>query len=401
LAKSFLKKNVYKLEKIVLKDMEISYNENEIVEIPENLEEIKIPYVVKDKILMSPGIWNGCFYSSDQIHNAFMRTDWEDKSNRSLFLDHEDMRSSEWVGEVVNIREDKEGNLLGDLVFVDKDTAVKIAYGAKMGISPKVRGKEDDGKIIDFMFENFSVVINPAVKTAYINNMQKIDTEESMMVEENKVVENAEEEQETQNEEVEEKKEEQAQAESSREETSSESAEGSESSSEEPAESSSESSSEPAPAAEASSESSEEAPAEMSSTEEDLVEQLSSILEKLKEKKLSEKKSEHLSAVAEEFGVDESDLLEAIKGLAKKKKKEYPYPEYKKVEEEIKTMKEELNKKDEVIRTMSQKLDFMEKKLNEPERETIKSASTQEMSSHHEEDADTAMLKYLYNMRYK
>jgi hypothetical protein len=136
-----------------------------------DLENIKIPFVMKDKILMSPGVWNNYYYSPKSISEAFMKTRWDSKEIRSLYADHEDRRSREWIGEVTNARMQGD-DLIGDLVIVDKSTAQKLAYGAKMGISPKVHGVEDSSEMVNFEFDNFSVVINPAVKTAYINNMQ-------------------------------------------------------------------------------------------------------------------------------------------------------------------------------------------------------------------------------------
>lgn len=133
---------------------------------------VKIPYLIKEKILMSPGVWNGYFYSSDSIKDAFLQSEWNKKEIRSLFLDHEDLKSKEWIGEIVNPRIEDD-TIIADLIIVDKPTAMKLAYGAKMGVSPKVSGKEDDGTMMSFKFDNFSVVINPAVKTAYINNAQK------------------------------------------------------------------------------------------------------------------------------------------------------------------------------------------------------------------------------------
>lgn len=122
---------------------------------------------------MSPGIWNNYYFSSEEIKGSFQNTDWKSKEVRSLFLDHVDDRSREWIGEIQNPR------LIGDvvkadLVIVDKDTAIKLAYGAKMGISPKVTGEsEDDENVMhQFLYNNFSVVINPAVKTAWINNAE-------------------------------------------------------------------------------------------------------------------------------------------------------------------------------------------------------------------------------------
>jgi len=136
-----------------------------------DLESIKIPYLIKDKVLMSPGVWNNYYYGAEQIKNAFLKTKWDSKENRSLYNDHEDRRSREWVGEIVNPRM-MDNNVIGDLVVVDKATAQKLAYGAKMGISPKVHGVEHNNEMVDFEFDNFSIVINPAVKTAYINNTQ-------------------------------------------------------------------------------------------------------------------------------------------------------------------------------------------------------------------------------------
>ncbi len=145
----------------------------------QNLENIPLPYVMKEKTLMSPGVWNGYYYSTDSIKEAYNSSDWEQKEVRSLFLDHQDERSKEWVGEVRNVKL-KGDEVIGDLVFVDKPTAIKLAYGAKMGISPKVYGQEEGGKMMNFKFSNFSVVINPAVKTAYINNSQKKEVEAKM-----------------------------------------------------------------------------------------------------------------------------------------------------------------------------------------------------------------------------
>jgi len=135
---------------------------------------------------MSPGIWNNFYYSPEEIRNSFSKTDWKSKEVRSLFLDHVDNMSKEWVGEIQNPR--LVGDVVkGDLVIVDRPTAIKLAYGAKMGISPKVTGQTEDGENVmhQFLYDNFSVVINPAVKTTWINNMdmaafEKIRNEKGM-----------------------------------------------------------------------------------------------------------------------------------------------------------------------------------------------------------------------------
>jgi len=150
---------------------------------PKDLENVRIPYLIKNKVLMSPGVWNNYYYSSEAIKEAYLKTEWNNKEIRSLFLDHLDKNSREWVGEVINPQMKGE-DVIGDLVIVDKPMAQKLEYGAKLGISPKVHGEEDNNKMLSFLFDNFSIVVNPAVKTAYINNMEV----NQKMAEETKVI---------------------------------------------------------------------------------------------------------------------------------------------------------------------------------------------------------------------
>lgn len=133
---------------------------------------VQLPYTIKDKILMSPGHWKDYNYSKEVVGKGFKNTDWTKKEARALFLDHEDTSAAAWVGEVQNVHIDELGNVRGDLVIVDKNVAMKIHYGAKYGISPKIIGEAMDYDMVDFTFENMSVVMVPAVKTAYINNSE-------------------------------------------------------------------------------------------------------------------------------------------------------------------------------------------------------------------------------------
>ena len=168
-----------------------------------NLDQLPIPYIMKDKVLMSPGVWNNYYYSKEVIEKMFKNTDWNNPRVRALFLDHVDDRTSEWVGEVKNVRLE-DGNLIGDLIIVDKPTAIKLAYGAKFGVSPKVIGDADyNRRIYNGNFENFSIVINPAVKTTFLNSQVNIKGGEKMPEEEKETAsEEAETEAETEEEEV-------------------------------------------------------------------------------------------------------------------------------------------------------------------------------------------------------
>ncbi len=142
------------------------------------ISDFKIPLILKNKILMEEGNWNNHYYSADAISKAYENTDWSNRNHRDLFLDHEDKKAAEWIGEVDNIRFMGK-SLLGDLIIHDLPTAIKLQSGKpKIGVSPAVKGKNDihSNEMFEFFFDNFSIVMNPAVKTAYINN-----TEENIM----------------------------------------------------------------------------------------------------------------------------------------------------------------------------------------------------------------------------
>lgn len=134
-------------------------------------EEVTLPYTITDITLISPGVWNDYKYTGQAIKNSYNRTDWSNSETKALFWDHADRASEKWIGEIKDVR--LEGNrIVGDLEIVDKEAAIKLAYGAKFGISPKVTGDVHGQNMKSFVFDNFSVVLNPAVKTAYINNME-------------------------------------------------------------------------------------------------------------------------------------------------------------------------------------------------------------------------------------
>lgn len=143
-----------------------SLSTEELSELEQNAQ---TPYRVEDVILMSPGHWNNINWEQSEIEAAADRTKFGTKEkNNALYLDHDDEDAAKWVGRVENISMEGE-DLKGDLVVVDKETAVKLEFGAKFGISPKVTGRTDGRTMRDFRFDNFSVVVDPAVKTTFIN----------------------------------------------------------------------------------------------------------------------------------------------------------------------------------------------------------------------------------------
>ena len=135
---------------------------------------VKIPTIIKNKVLMAPGPWNGVHYTAEEIRKAYENTNWKDKDVISVILDHADKPLSvhDWVGWVRNPRMVGD-NLVGDLELYDENIIIKLLKAkAKFGISPRVKGIEHNNEFRNFTFENFSIVTNPAVKKAYINLSQ-------------------------------------------------------------------------------------------------------------------------------------------------------------------------------------------------------------------------------------
>lgn len=152
-----------------------------------------VDYVIPDQVLFSSGTWKGFYYSPEIVEKIYQETDWEQPNIKNLFLDHYDgtrdpftamMRGgvATWVGQVKNVRYDnKTHSIIGDAHVVDLNTVNKIAYpDTKFGVSVKfdpASYEETNSRkeVTDAKYSNTSVVIEPAVKTAYINNSEEQD----------------------------------------------------------------------------------------------------------------------------------------------------------------------------------------------------------------------------------
>jgi predicted DNA-binding protein YlxM (UPF0122 family) len=139
--------------------------------------EVSVPYRVEDATVLSEGQWNGLQWTAQELREAVNRTDFnmdqqpgdQNPPNASLFYDHDDRSADMYVGKVENVRMEGD-DVVSDLVITDKQAAMNLEYGAPFGVSPKADGMVDDqNKMQDFEFENFSLVINPAVKTTWLN----------------------------------------------------------------------------------------------------------------------------------------------------------------------------------------------------------------------------------------
>jgi hypothetical protein len=152
----------------VIFDMDLSLNEEEIKQL--SLADVKVPFIMKNKRLLSPGIHNGFEYTPELIKRSVEQTQFT-KDNSFLNLNHEDNSVEKWVGEVKNVYWNaQDGSAYGDLWFIDPITALKLQLGAKFGISIKGKGNAMMRKVMELIYQNFGVVINPACKTTFLNS---------------------------------------------------------------------------------------------------------------------------------------------------------------------------------------------------------------------------------------
>lgn len=145
-----------------------------------NKGEQKLPFVKKDQVILSEGVWKQNSYSMEEIRNAFLNTDWEDTERRHLYNDHLDVDPkdgahiptpvSSWVGFIQNPRFTEKG-LVGDVEVWNPTIAFYLEKAKpKFGISATMVGREDEvtGDYKSFMFNSFGLVVNPGCKDAYM-----------------------------------------------------------------------------------------------------------------------------------------------------------------------------------------------------------------------------------------
>lgn len=163
---------------------------DEFEKLSEELNLTDKSYIIKRATLMSAGKWNNNNYTADEIKKAFESTDWNYPNNRYLYLEHQDGGVGAWIGEVVKPYFDND-SLYGDIVIHDPIWSAKMKNGKpRFGISPRLRGNvnDKDNTVKDFLFENFSLVQNPAVKTTFFNNAAELEGCEMDKIEEPKGV---------------------------------------------------------------------------------------------------------------------------------------------------------------------------------------------------------------------
>ncbi len=151
-----------------------------------SVKDISLPYILKGCTLFSPGRHNGILYTENVIKKGFSNTQWNERTS-SLYHAHKDefafnpntgkrdlhvgAEIDDYAGYVTNLKYLDGGVIKGDLNITDLNTAIKVMLGAKVGVSPRGTGyhSEKGDRIEDMIIENWSLTVNPAIKTTYVN----------------------------------------------------------------------------------------------------------------------------------------------------------------------------------------------------------------------------------------
>ena len=168
----------------------LQFSEKEVVELSkesEILSNLPDPYIIKNHVVFSPGTHNGAFYSKEAIKQAYHMTQWKNPKVGYIYFDHNDefgrdpktgdktkvvgADARDWVGKTSNLKYDeKTGDIIADLIVVNKEAARAIAFGVNFGISPRGRGERRGSVVRNFLVDNFALVVNPAIKSTYLNS---------------------------------------------------------------------------------------------------------------------------------------------------------------------------------------------------------------------------------------
>ena len=141
-----------------------------------NLENIKVPHLIKNRLLFQEGTHNGLFYPGEELKD---NVDLWDNSDL-MFAEHADA-SNAWIGLTKNPRYvEEEKAIYGDIELADKNAAQKIEYqilnkNGRMGISPTIDVDKQMIKgqmcaIGPYTLKSQSIVLDPAVRTTVFNS---------------------------------------------------------------------------------------------------------------------------------------------------------------------------------------------------------------------------------------
>ena len=173
----------------VTSDLELVQDDFELTEKSISVKDVTLPYVLKDKIIFSPGNHNNMVYTENVIKKGFYNTQWNDRT-LSLYHAHKDefihdpktnrdkhvgAEVDDLAGYVSNINYLNGGVIKGDINITDLNTAIKLMLGARIGVSPRgihPRNQPGDNILKDMIVQNWALTVNPAQKTTFLSEVE-------------------------------------------------------------------------------------------------------------------------------------------------------------------------------------------------------------------------------------
>lgn len=145
-----------------------------------DLLNIPIPYVVENVPLIVEGVHNGDFYPADILREAVPQHE-----GLQIFADHHNNFMGGTIETFRGIIKNPKWNenlkgVVGDVHFLNLESARAVAYGAKWGLSCTVdcdvRSDPSTGKRVVFspVFRSYSLVLDPACRETMLNEKKHI-----------------------------------------------------------------------------------------------------------------------------------------------------------------------------------------------------------------------------------
>ncbi len=144
-------------------------------------KELKMPYVIKNALIIDEGTHNGDYYSADELKKIV-----DQYEGLPLFKDHHKNPMGgtveSYAGEILNPKwNSKHKAIFGDLKIIDDNVAKHLHYGAKIGLSVTVdadiRADHQSGRnwAVDPITRSCSFVLDPAVRKTMLNSNKEVE----------------------------------------------------------------------------------------------------------------------------------------------------------------------------------------------------------------------------------
>lgn len=117
--------------------------------------------ILKNRLIMKEGRWNGTYYSFKEIEKAFKKL----PNKVAIFLEFKETVDN-LIGIAKNFKLNKKDKEIRADIYLIKNFVdlQRFIIKDKAGFMPKIMGKEEDNKMKDFKILSLGMVSNPCFK---------------------------------------------------------------------------------------------------------------------------------------------------------------------------------------------------------------------------------------------